>query len=781
MSWSVSRGSACTRCGRRAPGAGGTGAALRRAWMIACAGLMVSVAVVHAAEIGASLARTTIGVGGATTLTVVVRGATGSVADPVFVPPPGIEILGSGRFQNFTGGDGHGPVETVFRFELSANATGRYAIGPVSVRVGNEIFRSAVLSLEATAAEARIAGSRGSSGPASLLVDVIPATPLVGEPCVLRVRLVLRVSLAEDPQYTPPATPGFWADQPGPPQAYYADEHGERVLVTETRTRVYPLSTGAATVGAAEATLELTGAERDAQAWSGDRVPRREVTIRSQPLRVRVGELPAGAPAGFAGAVGDLSVTWTADRARTSADVPVTLSLDLRGVGNLPLIHPPALAGSDIEVFASTVEDSFAPAGSNGAGRRRFQWTVLPRRIGGLRLPVPTFAWFDPASRDYRWAKSEAMVIDVGPAVYAGTHEDDEWPMTFAQHPVDPDARTARPWAWSIAGIALGWAAALWRSTSRRRATAGRGQTLEWLRAVGRAKGPDFWRAAEASSAWLAQRGEPVETLRRHILTSRYSGTTPNEGWTRRQLVDRITATLPPMPARGARRAGAAALVAVAIIGCLAFGPRPGDGRARAAAETADQTARAGDPEKARAQWSAVWREGAHPPGLAARLAWAETRVGSPGTAAAWVVRGERAGVRDPSLGWIAGRVREGGGLVGDPAPRWPVRPIEWAAAALLLGALAGPLWPRRAPALAAVILSLAAGAIGPIQQRLDAGIDRGVVKESVVLEGAGLDLQGGQVVRLLEQRAGRARVDAGGGARGWVADSVIDIVRRAP
>src|SRR5439155_1593867 len=195
----------------------------------------------------------------------------------------------------------------------------------------------------------------------------------------------------------------------------------------------------------------------------------------------------------------------------------------LRGVGNLPLIHPPALAGSDIEVFASTVEDSFAPAGSNGAGRRRFQWTVLPRRIGGLRLPVPTFAWFDPASRDYRWAKSEAMVIDVGPAVYAGTHEDDEWPMTFAQHPVDPDAR-------------------------------------------------------------------------------------------------------------GARRAGAAALVAVAILGCLAFGPRPGDGRARAAAETADQTARAGDPEKARAQWSAVWREGAHPPGLAARLAWAETRVGSPGT-----------------------------------------------------------------------------------------------------------------------------------------------------
>jgi len=753
-----------------------------RAWGMALAGLVAWSAGAGAAEIDARLDRTRIEVDGVTTMTVVVRGAAGAVGDPIFSPPPGVEILSSGRSQNFTGADGHGAVETIFRFELSANAAGRYAIGPVAVRIGKETFRSAMLTLEATAAERRIAsGPSRSSAAASLLVDLLPEAPTVGQPCVLRVRLVLRATLAEDPQYTPPVTPGLWTDKAGPPQSYPADERGERVLVTETRTRVYPLSAGEVTVGVAEATLELTGAGADGQGWSAGRVPRREVTIHSAPLKIRVGALPPGAPAGFTGAVGDLTVRWTADRASTSLDVPVALRLDVRGVGNLPLVHTPDFASGEIEVFSSAVEDSLPAPGNDGPGRRRFTWTALPRHTGRLRLPAPAFAWFDLAGHGYRRAASEPIEIEVGPAFYANPDGGGGWPVVFTQHPVDPGSSPAQPWAWSLAGLMLGGAVALWRSTSRRRSLEGRGQGLEWLRAVGKAKGPDFWRAAEESSAWLAQRGEAVDTLRRHIAESRYAGVSPNEGWTRRQLVERISAALPPAPARGARRAGAVVLVVVAILGGVLLGPRPGDDRARAAARAGDQAARAGEPERAKVQWLAIWREGAREPGLAARLAWSELQAGSPGAAAAWGVRGERVGVRDPSLGWIAGRVREGGGLVGDASARWPVRPLEWAIVALVLGASSGVLWPRRGLAIAAVVLSGAAGLTGAVQQRLDAATDRGVVQASVTLEGAGLDLQPGQVVRLLEQRGGRALVDAGGGAGGWIADSVIDIVRGTP
>jgi oxygen tolerance protein BatD len=751
---------------------------LRRRWF-ACVSLMLLAGGADAAtQIQARLERSTIAVGEATTLEVVVSGASGTVSEPEFTVPPGLEVLGTGRAQNFTWINGKSSVEIIYRFEISANAPGRFAIGPITVRVGKEAFRSEVLSLEASAAPTRIGGGGSTAGPASLLVDVIPPQPWVGQPCQLRVRLVLRASLAEDPQYTPPATPGFWTDKTGAPESYYADERGQRVLVTETRTRLYPLAPGEATVGEASAVLALAGAERDPLAWLGGQVPRREAVVRSQPLPVRVRALPPGAPASFTGAVGSLSARWSADRARTSVDVPVTVHLDLRGVGNLPLVRPPELTGNDIEVFASTVEDSLAPPGATGAGRKRFQWTVLARRTGHLTLSAPAFAWFDPATASYRRAELSPIDLEVGPALFTGTGENAGLPPAFALHPIDPGGRSAEPWAWSLAGLMLGAALALWRSGgSARTAAAARAQPLEWLRAVGRTSGPDFWRAADEASAWLGTRGESVEGLRRQIAASRYGGAGADAESIRAQLVERISRALPAAPATAARRTGAVALVVAAGVWCILFGPRPGDPQKQAAVRAADQAAREGDLGRARDQWAALWRGGVHHPGLAARLAWADAQSGAVGQAAAWVARGERAGVRDPALRWIAGRVREGGGLIGDVPVRWPVRPIEWAIAALLLGATAGAMWPNGRRVALLVVLCLLAGAIQPFQGMIAARSGCAVVQETVTLEGAGLELQPGQVVRLLERRGGRARVSAGGGVGGWVPESSLDIV----
>src|SRR3989442_1754216 len=74
------------------------------------------------------------------------------------------------------------------------------------------------------------------------------------------------------------------------------------------------------------------------------------------------------------------------------------------------------------------------------------------------------------------------------------------------------------------------------------------------------------------------------------------------------------------------------------------------------------------------------------------------------GATPAGVLRGERDEPRDRALAWVAERVREGGGLSGGKHARWPVRRIEWAIAALLLGTAAGGLWPRRTWAAAAIL-----------------------------------------------------------------------------
>jgi len=731
-----------------------------------------------AVEVEARLERRTVVPGESVTLEVRVRGATGGIADPDLGVPPGVEILGSARQQSFQWINGRSSSETVFRYEIAALRAGNFPIGPIQVRVGGQIFESPAVELVARAARERLGAAGGA--PATLTVDVSPADPWVGQPVLLRVRLVQRAPLAEDPQYAPPPTPGFWGERFRDPESYYADEGGRRVLVTETRARLYPLAAGEAIVGEATATLALatSGPGADPLLWFGRGLPRRELRLASEPVRVRVRALPPGAPPGFDGAVGRYEVAWRADRQRTALDVPFTVRLEVRGVGNLPLLRVPAFDPDGLETFAGAVDDSLGAPGALEPGRRAFQWTVLAQREGTLRVPAPAFAWFDPEAGVYRTLQAEPVTLEVGPALFSGDAGREAFPAAIAGRGADPGARGPEPWAWAVAGLALGAALALARGARRPAADAGeRARQREWLRAVGLARGPDFWQAAARSVEWLAARGVGVDALKREIDAARYGGAAGSEERVRRRLVEMLGAALPPVPPAWPARGGAAALAAAAVTLCVLFGPRWGESGDVLALRRADDAARAGDLARARAAWEDLWRRGCRAPALAARLAWSEIREGRVGQAAAWVLRGERDDARDPALAWVAERVREGGGLLGAGPSRWPVRRLEWAVAALLAGALAGVAWPRRRAALALALAAVAAGAAFPAQGALWSAARRAVVLERVRLEGADVEVDPGQVVVVESTDGRRARVRLAGDVAGTLPSKSLEQV----
>jgi hypothetical protein len=163
------------------------------------------------------------------------------------------------------------------------------------------------------------------------------------------------------------------------------------------------------------------------------------------------------------------------------------------------------LSDDDFEVFASTVDDSLGAAGGTNVGRKRFQWTVLPRKQGTLELRSPEFAWFRPRKRHLSQRQPAPLELVVGPALFAGGTSEG-FPEVFASDPAQPGARGPEPWAYALVGLLLGLAVALWRTSLRKPPeSALRARQLEWLRTIGRGSGPDFWRAAEEASGWLAE------------------------------------------------------------------------------------------------------------------------------------------------------------------------------------------------------------------------------------------------------------------------------------
>src|SRR5205085_3298444 len=126
---------------------------------------------------------------------------------------------------------------------------------------------------------------------------------------------------------------------------------------------------------------------------------------------------------------------------------------EVRGLGNLPFLRTPTLDLADFETFGSSVDDSLPPAGTLQSARRRFQWTVLPKRIGSLEIQPPAFVWFDPQAGVYREAELPSYEVVVGAASPANASSNEGLPPVFAHHPLDPGARPAQPWAWAIAGV----------------------------------------------------------------------------------------------------------------------------------------------------------------------------------------------------------------------------------------------------------------------------------------------------------------------------------------
>ncbi len=81
--------------------------------------------------------------------------------------------------------------------------------------------------------------------------SVDKARAYVDEQITLSFKFYRRISLWEQPRYTPPELSGFWSEDMPPQQEYYESVNGVRYQVTEIKTALFGTAPGKATVGAA--------------------------------------------------------------------------------------------------------------------------------------------------------------------------------------------------------------------------------------------------------------------------------------------------------------------------------------------------------------------------------------------------------------------------------------------------------------------------------------------------------------------------------------------------
>lgn len=314
---------------------------------------------------------------------------------------------------------------------------------------------------------------RQPRGPAVFLrSEITPERPWVGQQVLYTVHLYTRDDISAIMPRELPTFRGFWVrDIPLPASATpdMVDVGGVRYgRVVLLQKALFPLRPGRHQVEPAKVDLVARVIE---QRFFGPPLSHPEqVRLSTAPQVVDVQPLPAAAPPGFTGTVGQLGLKAKLEPERLRLGEAATLTVTLSGRGNLQGVAEPRIAPPDgLTLYPPQEQSEDRTRGTTVAGERTWSYVVVPDRTGRYTLQVPEISYFDPANGAYRSAAAPALEVRALPRLSA----------TGAPHPVRSEplavessflAGTLGPWPrWAPWLFTLPWGIAFILFVARRR------------------------------------------------------------------------------------------------------------------------------------------------------------------------------------------------------------------------------------------------------------------------------------------------------------------------
>jgi TolA-binding protein len=383
--------------------------------------VLALLAVQEPVKVGASLSANRIRVGETTVLQVSVE-TRGDNAESIELPelPAALAIATTQDFSQLQITYPGGRSRVMRRdIVLEASAAGEYRIGTVAVRVQGRTYTTrplTLLVLPARPGERLVPG--GSD--VRLRAWLEPDTAYVGEQVLLHAEALfpqdLRLRQSRPASYDVPTPTDFWVqDLPESLSLGLRSIDGE-VHETQTFRRAY--------FGLTPGQYRLPPARLLYEIRRGFLYAPESRTITSDSLRITVLPVPLeGQPASFTGAVGRYTMDAHLEPATIAAGEAATLTVEIRGEGNVKALPPPRLPDlPNVEVFPPTEDSQPETVDEVVRGVKRFTWVLIPEHAGTLRLPALEYAFFDPGTRAYEVARAEPLALTVSPSGAASTH-----------------------------------------------------------------------------------------------------------------------------------------------------------------------------------------------------------------------------------------------------------------------------------------------------------------------------------------------------------------------
>jgi hypothetical protein len=381
-------------------------------------------------------------VGEQATLQITLQGKFRKSAEPELPSLPDVDVYDAGTQQSFNFINGAVSASVTFTYTLIPRKEGTFEIAPIRLNLQGKVYTANSVTLEVAAGRTGIAAPapRSRAGQAAgrpaesvqeksifIQADVDRDTVYVNQQVTWTLGYYTdgRVRLVRSPNYTPPEAEGFWAEELPPVSERREVRDGRPYQVNEIRRGYFPTAPGRFTIGSSQVELVID----DFGSTSIDDFFNRPMrsfgfgtpkTLATRPIEITVLPLPAaGRPRGFKGLVGrDLDLQTRLDKQVTQVGEPVTLSLQITGIGNVKTMAAPVLPEIDgFKLYESGSSENVFKDNYIVSGRKTFEYVLVPKVEGAKVIPPVQLSYFDPVAHRYVTAASSALRLDVQPGV----------------------------------------------------------------------------------------------------------------------------------------------------------------------------------------------------------------------------------------------------------------------------------------------------------------------------------------------------------------------------
>jgi hypothetical protein len=138
------------------------------------------------------------------------------------------------------------------------------------------------------------------------------------------------------------------------------------------------------------------------------------VELTSDPILLKVRNLPPGKPENFSGAIGNYNLNASISKKETKSNEAVNLEVEIIGSGNLNTLKTPKVGMPEhIETFAPTKKEVIELRPSGMKGKIVENHVLVPAFGGEYKIGPISFNYFDPEQKKYVTLKTKPFDLKV--------------------------------------------------------------------------------------------------------------------------------------------------------------------------------------------------------------------------------------------------------------------------------------------------------------------------------------------------------------------------------